>query len=225
MSLNLNNQKRGGGGDGTKQPILEVGTVPARLVRVIDLGVQARPAFNGQEKPPAHMVDFTYELLDVFMVDKDGKEIEDKPRWISEQFAIMHPSADLATSTKRVKALDPENRFDYDLTKLIGQPCMVTIGHKQSKGKTFANVIGVTPMRAKDAEKAPGLKNDPIVFSLDEPDLETFNKFPEWLQEKIKSNLEYKGSKLQKLLEGEGAPDEDGDNNDWDNPEEESESW
>lgn len=222
MSLNLNNQKKGSGGDGTKQPILEVGTVPARLVRVIDLGVQARPAFNGQEKPPAHMVDFTYELLDVFMVDKDGKELEDKPRWISEQFAIRHPSADLATSTKRAKALDPENKFDYDLTKFIGQPCMVTIGHKQFKGKTYANVIGVTPMRAKDAEKAPPLKNEPVVFSLDEPDLETFLKFPEWLQEKIKSNLEFNGSKLQALL---GTQPSSNEPDVEDNDVEEEESW
>lgn len=209
MSLNLNNQKKGGGG--VKQDILEVGTLPARLVRVIDLGIQPQAAYQGQDKPPAHMVDFTYELLDVFMLDKDGKEDESKPRWISESFPIHHPSADLAKSTKRAKALDPNEDYDYDLTRMVGAPCMVTIGHKQSKGKTYANIIGVTTMRNKDAEKAPALKNDPVVFTLDDPDMEVFNKFPDWIKEKIQGNLEFKGSKLQKALGVvvQEQPDED----------------
>jgi hypothetical protein len=38
---------------------------------------------------------------------------------------------------------------------------------------------------------------------LDDPDLGVFQKFPEWLREKIKGNLKYEGSKLQKLLGGE----------------------
>lgn len=208
MSLNLNSQKRGGG---VKQPLIEIGTVPARLVRVIDLGVQPQNPYQGQEKPPAHMVDFTYELLDVFVVNEAGEEDQDKPRWISEQFAIHHPSADLAKSTKRVKALDPNNEFDFDLTKLIGSPCMVTIGHKQSKGNTYANVINVTPMRDKDAKKAPELKNEPVVFSLEEPDMRVFNKFPDWLKEKIKGNLEFNGSILQDMLGVKSAPVSDYD--------------
>lgn len=200
MSLNLNKQPKMSGG--VKQPLIEVGTVPARLVRVIDLGIQAQNPYQGQEKPPAHMVDFTYELLDVFMTDKDGNEDETKPRWISETFPLHNPSADLAKSTKRVKALDPNNNFEYDLTKLVGAPCMVTIGHKQSKGNTYANVIGVTPMRAKDAERAPALKNDSVVFTLDDPDMDVFNKFPDWIKEKIQGNLEYKGSKLEEYIVG-----------------------
>lgn len=217
--MNLNKQKKGGGG--VAQPLIEVGTYPARLARVIDLGIQAQNPYQGEEKPPVHMVDFTYEMLDVFMVDKDGKEDETKPRWISENFPLHHPSADLAKSTKRAKALDPNNDFEFDLTKMVGQPCMVTIVHKQSKGKTYANVGGVTVMRAKDMEKAPALKNEPVVFSLDEPDMEVFNSFPDWMREKIQGNLEFKGSKLQKLLnDGDGAEQEGEDD-----PEEGEGTW
>jgi len=198
MGLNLNNCSSGGGG--AKQELLEVGTYPARLVQVIDLGIQAQRPYQGQEKPPAHMVSFTYELLDVFMLDEEGNDIEDKPRWISEQFPIYHPSADLAKSTKRVKALDPDNDFDFDLSKLVGQPCMVTTAHKESKGKTYCNISNVTTMRARDVAKAPQLVNDPVVFSLDEPDMAVFKKLPEWLQTKIKENLEYNGSNLQEAL-------------------------
>ena len=216
MSLNLNKLPKGGGG-GPKQPVIEVGTYPARLVRVIDLGLQAQQPYQGQEKPPAHMVDFTYELLDVFMVDKDGNEDEDKPRWISENFAIHNPAADLAKSTKRVKALDPNNDHNFNLVDLVGATCMITIVHKEYKGNTYANVGGVTTMRAKDAEKAPELKNKPVTFTLDDPDMEVFNSFPEWLQDKIKSNLEFNGSKLHKALGGsvKESSAESQDNEEW----------
>lgn len=198
MSLKLSNQKKGSGG--VAQPIIDIGTYPARLVRVIDLGLQARQPYKGQEKPPAYMADLTYELLDVFMVGADGVEDESKPRWISEAITIHHPSADLAISTKRAKALDPEDDHGFDLAAMVGSPCMITIVHKESKGKTYANIGNVTPMRAKDAAKAPELKNTPIVFDLDKPDMEVFNAFPDWIKEKITSNLEYAGSKLEKEL-------------------------
>jgi hypothetical protein len=46
------------------------------------------------------------------------------------------------------------------------------------------------------------LKNETVVFSLDEPDLEVFNALPEFLQEKIKGNINYQGSALATLLGG-----------------------
>ena len=206
MGFNLNKLPRGnGGGDRVQQPTLDVGSYPARLVRMIDMGVQPQRAFKGQDKPPAHEVDFTYELLDVFMLDKEGNELEDKPRWISESFPVYRLEADLAKSTKRYKALDPNMDFDGDMSKLVGQPCMVTIVHgdnKKDPARPYENIGNVAVMRAKEAAKAPDLKNDPVVFLLDEPDMEVFNKFPQWIQDKLKGNLGYAGSPLQAALEG-----------------------
>jgi len=214
VSFNLNNQKKGGGG--VPQDLIEVGTIPGRVVRIIDLGLQPGGSFEGKDKPNSYQVDVTYELVDVFMKDKDGKEDESKPRWISENFPMHHPSADLAKSTKRCNAFDPNHTCNYDLAKMIGAPCMITIVHKVSKGKTFANVGNVSVMRDKDKEKCPELKNESVMFTLDDPDLEVFNKFPDWLKDKIKGNLEFKGSKLDKLLNGEQAsknePEEESDN-------------
>lgn len=203
MGFKLNKLPRTGGGDRVAQPTLDVGSYPARLVRFIDMGIQPQRAYKGQDKPPAHEVDLTYELLDVFMVDKDGKELEDKPRWISESFPVYRLEADLAKSTKRYKALDPNMDFDGDMSRLVGQPCMVTIVHGENKKdptRPYENIGNVTVMRAKEAAKAPELKNDTQVFLLDEPDMEVFNKFPGWLQDKLKANLGYAGSPLQALL-------------------------
>lgn len=222
MSLNAKSVPRGGGGN--KQPLLDIGTYPARVVRIIDLGLQNQRAFKGKEKPPAHEVNMTYELLDAFMVDEEGNEQEDKPRWVHETFPLHNLSADLAKSTKRYMALDPNMDFDGDFTKLIGVPCNVTIVHGQGKGqnagKVYENIGSVTGMREKDAKRAPELVNEGFAFALDNPDLERFNSFPQWLQDKIKGNLEFGGSKLEALLAGKSV-EESGDNGD----DEDKEVW
>lgn len=226
MGFNLNKLPKTGG-DRVQQPTLDVGTYPARVVRFIDLGIQPQRPYKGEDKPPAPMVDTTYELLDVFMLDKDGEELEDKPRWISESFPVHRLEADLAKSTKRYKALDPNMDFDGDFSKVVGQPCMITIAHgdnKKDPTRPYENIANVSTMRAKEAAKAPELKNEPTVFLLSDPDMEVFNKFPEWLQDKIKGNLEFKGSPLEAALGGKStkgkgkqqedpvdAPDEDQD--------------
>jgi hypothetical protein len=205
MSLNANTAPRATG-KRTEQPIIEIGTYPARVVQLIDLGLQAQDAYMGQEKEPAHEVLLGYELVDSFMVDESGKEMEDKPRWVSERFPFRHISADLAKSTKRYKALDPDMVHDGEWTKLVGVPCMVTIAHKLGKGKhagkTFLEVSNVAPMRAAQANKCPELKNPPLVFLQDDPDMKVWEKLPDWLKERLKNNLNYNGSKLQELLTG-----------------------
>lgn len=221
MSLNAKNVPIGGG-NGKKQPVLDIGTYPARVVRIIDLGLQNQRPFKGQEKPPAHEIMLTYELLDAFMVDDEGNELEDKPRWISETFPLHNLSAELAKSTKRYMALDPNMDFDGDFTKLIGCPCNVTVVHGQGKGKNlgkvYENIGSVTGMRDKDAKRAPELVNEGLFFTLDEPDMETFGKFPQWLQEKIKTNLEFPGSPLEAALGGKAKPNnknDEGDDEAW----------
>lgn len=204
MSLNAKKIKMSGGNSGPKQEPIEAGSYPARVVQVIDLGLQAQQPWQGQEKPPAHMIRLTYELVDEFCLDEAGNEMENKPRWISEDFALYSLQADKAKSTKRYLAIDPDDVNDGDFTGLVSFPCNVTVVQKKSKssGNIYNNVGGVTSVRPKDAARMAELVNPSKVFVLDEPDMEIFNSLPEWLQEKITGNLEYQGSNLQKALEG-----------------------
>lgn len=192
-----------------EQPTLDVGNYPGRVVQIIDLGLQPQRPYQGQDKPPAHELMLTYELVDCFMVDEAGNEVGDKPRWISETFPIRSLDQDKAKSTQRYKALDPSGVAEGDYSKLIETPVNVTVVHGGINAKTnkpYENVGNVSTMRARDAEKCPPLQNPSKVFELDSPSLETFNSFPEWIQEKIKGNLNYKGSALEKLLGGAPAP-------------------
>lgn len=211
MGLNASKVQGGNNVKRVEQPAMEAGTYPARLVQVIDFGLQPQRAFKGEAKPPAHEISTTYEFVDCFMVDEDGKELEDKPRWVSESFPLRNLLAELATSTKRMKALDPDNVFEGDWPKALGSPVNVTVVINESKGKVYTNIASTSTMRARDAQKCPELKNPTKFFDLTEPDLEVFNSLPEWIREKIKGNLNYAGSKLQKLLDG--APEEAGKEN------------
>ena len=100
MTFNANKVATGGSKFTPAAPV-EVGTYPARLVQLIDLGVQPRKPYQGQEKDPIQMIWVTYELTNEFMKDESGNDIEDKPRWISESFPFYNLRADRAKSTAR----------------------------------------------------------------------------------------------------------------------------
>lgn len=206
MSLNAKKVKGNGGGNRVEQPLLENGTYPARLVQVIDLGVQPQKPYQGKEKPPVHMISTTYEFVDEFMIDEKGEVLEDKPRWLSEKFPFYSLEADRAKSTQRYNALDPACVHDGEWPALVNSPVMVSVGsYKNAKGKDVNIILSTAPIRAKEAAKLPALVNDPKVFLLDDPDMEVFLSLPQWLQDEIKGNLNYQGSLLQKALSGKSG--------------------
>ena len=187
MSLNANNQPKAK----TKrvpQEEIKVGNYMARLVQVIDTGVQYKdvwdPASNSfkqdRSKPPVQHIMTTYELLTSFVKDEDGKENKDKPRWISEEWPLYSLDQDLATTTKRYNGIDPEQEKGGDWTALVGDPCQVAIVHKKS-GK--AKIGGVAA--AIDGVPYPELKNEPKVYTIDQGKNEIFLSLPEWIQERI----------------------------------------
>jgi hypothetical protein len=201
----LKAQKEGKGkGNFIPQANIEPGTYPARIVQILDLGLQAQRPYQGQDKAPVNEISITYELVDEFMKDEQGNAIEDKPRWISETLPFYGLYADKAKSTQRYNALDPEGKHDGDFSQLIGVPCNVTVVNNKSGDKIYDNVATISTMRQRDADKCPELINPPKVFDLDAPDLEVFNALPEWLRDKIKANLKFKGSPLEQLLAGGG---------------------
>lgn len=199
MSLKANNKPASAGG---QAELLEPSNYPARIAQVIDLGMQAQRAFEGKVKKPANEIMVTYELGTEFMQDEEGNDLEDKPRWISERFPLYSLASERAKSTVRYKALDPSLTCDGDWSLLVGKPCLVGIVNNVSKanGKTYNNVGSISqPIKGM---VTPELVNEPKVFSLDEPDLAVFYDLPEWIQDIIRGGLDFKGSALDKKLQG-----------------------
>lgn len=220
MSLNAKKVAHTGASKGPIQAPIDAGTYPIRVAQIIDLGLQPQRPYQGEEKPPAHELMFTYEFLDEFCLDDEGNEDLDKPRWLSETMPLRSLKAEKAKSTQRYGALDPNDTVDGDFSLLGGVAANAAIvqnaGKGANAGKVYNNIQALSAMRPKDAAKAPELKKEPKVFVLDSPDLEVFNSLPDWLKDKIKSNLEYQGSELQKVLDNpqSGADETQGGDDD-----------
>lgn len=191
---------------------LPAGTYPGYLIQVVDIGMQPRSSFDNQEKGPAPHIMLTYELADEFMKDEDGQEIKEKPLWRTETQALFNLKVEQATSSKRYKVLDPSGVANGDFARLLGTPVNISIinnpGSGKNAGRVFEKIVGISAMRDKDAAKLPGMKNKPRVFDLDAPDMAIYNSFSDYVKGRILANLEFKGSKLEGLIEaskGTGA--------------------
>ena len=201
------------GGQKLQSPVLDADNYPARLVQVIDLGLQKN--FFDPEKIN-HEVMLTYELTTEFCLDEKGEPVEDKPRWLSETINIIDLPVGMSVEelyqdqyrgkskmVLRARAFDPKGQLDFDFTEMVGMPCAVTVVKKKKKsdGKDKNEVGGVTsPMKGLQIAE---LVNPPKVFTLDEPDMEVFESSPDFVKDKIKANLEFAGSPLEALLNGE----------------------
>lgn len=226
--MGLNAKKSGNtGGNRVDQKEIDPDVYPSYLVQLIDLGLQPRKPFQGKEKAPVQEIMLTYELSDCFMVDEDGKELEDKPRWVSETLPFYGLFADKAKSTQRYLAFDPSQEFDGDFSRAVGMPCNVTIVNNVVGEKVYSNVANVAAISARKVAGMNELKNKTKVFDLDSPDMEVFNSLPQWLQDKIKGNLNFNGSPLQAALGGKQedkpkaqkeAPEPQADDGDENNP-------
>ena len=207
MALNAKNAPKAGGNFKEENP-LEPKMYPARVVQVFDLGLQPQRPFKGKEKDPAHAIQITYELSHEFMLDEDGNPDATKPRWLHEDFPFHNLENDKARSTKRYNAIDPTGSLDGDLTAIVGMPCQVMVTKvpdKKNEGY-FKNYVGdVSPAVELDGYVQPELVNPTSVLDLSAPDVAVFNKLPEWLQKKIKANLEYAGSPLAVALGEDGG--------------------
>lgn len=182
-----------------KQDAMEAGSYPARVVRVVDWGVQPPHPQDKYGKGPVHKISVTYEFPEEFIKDEEGNDVEDKPRWQAEQFALRPLSSDLATSTARSKAIDVDGKFDGDWSQYLGLPCEPVL---IINDKGYNKIVGVNPLRKAKAAKLEDLKNPAFFFDLANPNLEDFEKLPKWEQAQICKNVNFKGSKLYDLLGG-----------------------
>lgn len=217
MALKPNRVKMANKG-GLKSPVLESDNYPARLVQVIDLGQQQN--FFDPEKVN-HEVMLTYELTTEFCLDDKDEPVEDKPRWLSENINMIDLPIGMTVNdiyndqyrgkskmVLRSRAFDPKGTLEFDFSQMLGKPCAVTVVQKKKKDGDLRNDVGglTPPMKGLTIDE---LVNEPKFFSLDEPDLEIFFSLPQWLQDKIKGNLNYGGSVLEEAI-GNYEPKEEG---------------
>jgi hypothetical protein len=80
---------------------------------------------------------------------------------------------------------------------------MVEVGLNKNGYVKIKNVTG-----APDGIPVPELANDPVIFDFEDPDLEIYRRFPEFVQNKIKAALNLPGTPLEAALAAEGLLEE-----------------
>jgi hypothetical protein len=120
---------------------------------------------------------------------RDGEEV-DEPKTIYCQYNNnLHEKAKLRKHLDNwlgtsFMATQLEDGFYLD--KLLGKPCQITVIHKKSGDKTFANVDSVT--KVMKGQEVPPQELDSIFFGPD--DTEDWEKLPEFLQKKFDAQVE-----------------------------------
>ena len=145
---------------------------------VCDLGDHEQ-TYQGESKGYRRKVRIAWELCNEEM--EDGNLFS-----VSANYTLsLAPKANLRKHLEgwRGRAFTDQELEGFDLLKVVGIPCMVQVIHTESGDKTYANINGVSSL--PKGMDAPELRNDPVRFSLDQFDEIQYQKFPNWLKEKI----------------------------------------
>lgn len=174
--------------NGTNYALMPAGTHIARCYAMIQIGtvMEQTGIYAGKE---SHKVRITWETPDE--THDFGKGLQ--PFSISKEFTLsMNEKATLRKMLEgwRGKSFSEEEARKFDITKLLGKPCMISIIHKTSQsGKTRAEISSITTL-PKGIECAPQV-NASQLLSFDDWNEAVFNALPDFLKDKIKSSKEY----------------------------------
>lgn len=159
------------------------GSHAAICYRLIDLGTQ-QSEYLGQTKRQ-HKIILSWELPDELM--DDGQ-----PFTIHQRYTLsMHEKAALRAHLAAWRGRDftDDEAAQFDISAVVGKPCLVSIVHNTKDGRTYANVSSVSKM--PKGMQTPAPVNPPIVFNLGEPDWTVFEALSNGLKETIAKSPEY----------------------------------
>lgn len=198
-----------GGGNYKRVP---AGVHMGRCYSLIDLGTQRTEGQFGTKDQ--HKIQIGWELFgeddngQPLTVDVDGVQM---PMTIKKSYTVsLHEKAGLRKDLASWRGRDftEEEAKAFDVSKLLGAPCMVNVTTSENNGKTYSNVAGLTRLPAAMKSSMPEAVHKPIVFDLDQPDMKLFGTFHEKLQEAIKRAPEWRarnGSAPQHESENPGG--------------------
>jgi hypothetical protein len=159
----------------------EAGSYPAICCRIVDLGTQVVPSFEGSEPKKQHQLMLSYELAET--AQSDGK-----PFILSRfyNWSIRHNSS-LAGDLNAWLGIAAEQLQTFDFEDLIGRVGLLNIGPNKDGSRT--KIKGVSPL-PKGMSK-PRMQSEAIVFSLSNFSQDAFDKLSEGIQNIIKKSPEF----------------------------------
>ena len=193
----------------------------ARCYSIIDLGTQ-KTEYMGAVKF-LRKVRFNWEIHGT---DDDNKPIlmkDNRPFSVNKDYTLSwgdKANLRLDLQSWRGKPFSQEEMRRFDLKNVLGVWCMLNVFERPAKtgDKIYTNVDSVSPVPSIIKKNGfPNPHNETVIFNLKEFDLEVFNKFHDYLKQKIMLSPEYqKVNTVDRDAEEElnrqpQAPEEDDD--------------
>jgi len=195
---------------GTPRELIPAGNYVARCYKMIHIGTVEETILG--EKKILNKVRIGWELpteMRIFNAEKG-----EQPLVIENEYTLsLHEKSSLrkTLASWRGKDFSEKEAESFDITKLLGVPCMLNIIHKPSKKdatRMYEQIAGVTSM--PKGMTAPPQINPTFELSYDEMwSDEKFKSLPEFIRNKMITSVEYKAMDNPAHTELKNDTDED----------------
>ena len=171
---------------------IPAGTYLARCYSMIHLGTHD-DEYQGRAKK-TNKVRITWELpteLKVFNPEKG-----EQPLSVSKEFTLsMSEKSNLRAflTSWRGKPFTAEEATAFDITKLLGVPCQLSIIHEPSKkdpSRMYERISSISSVMK--GVSCPAQLNPTFLVSLESFDPDAFSALPDWLKDIVRESDEYK---------------------------------
>lgn len=194
-----------------KEPI-EAGLHIARCYKMVQIGTVSENVLGKITIMQKVRIGFEFpELTKVFNEEKGPQ-----PLVFEQEYTLsMGEKANLRKmlTSWRGKPFSEDEAKAFDITKLIGVPCLINITHKASKSdpaKLYEQISGITPLMK--GQTCPPQVNPSFVLSYDDFDEKKFDSLPDFVKDKMKTSAEYqqmKNPNKDKFVGDDGKPLQD----------------
>jgi hypothetical protein len=182
------------GGNFEPQEIIPQGNHLGILYSLIEVGT-TKEEFQGEPKV-AFKASLTWELPDVTGVftNKETGTDDVMPRVISKSYTLSaHEKSNLRKTLEswRGKKFTDKEAEEFDVTNLLGKPCLIQVVHTTKGDKTYANIAAITSV--PKGMPVPEQFNPMRYLSYDSFDWDIFNALPKFLRELMETTPEFQG--------------------------------
>lgn len=193
----------------TPRELTEAGNHVGYCIKMIEIGTTLENVM-GTEKH-LHKVNLTFELPLVTKVFDEAKGAQ--PLVVSKEFTLsMGEKANLRKMLEswRGSPFTEEQAKNFDITVLLGKPCMINLTHKASKKDPsikYDEISAITPV--PKGMTYPAQVNPSQELSYDKWDEKLFESLPDFIKGKMITTPEYKAMRnpeQDKFIGEDGQP-------------------
>lgn len=180
------------------------GSYAAVCTQLVDIGLQ-HISYEGTEKDVNQVV-IVWELAGE-TIDLGETTV---PRTVSKTYTMsLHERSGLRKDLKswRGREFTDEELKAFDLSNVLGAPCMIQIVHKVTANGTYANIASI--MSLPKGMPKPQASMPLVAFDADTATEADLDKLPSWIADKVKASATWVGKSAGALVQE--LADDDGE--------------